>query len=75
MRFEWDPEKDALNLSKHRIGLALAIRVLMNPLVCRSMIDSTMGSIVTTRLHGSEANSYWPFIPTPTRKTTISSGS
>ena len=33
MRFEWDAEKNALNLGKHRLGLALAIRVLMNPLV------------------------------------------
>jgi uncharacterized DUF497 family protein len=31
VRFEWDPEKNALNIRKHGVGFAEAIRVFLDP--------------------------------------------
>ena len=42
MRFEWDPEKAAVNLSKHRIAFEDAARVFDDPLQ-RSRQDRTEG--------------------------------
>lgn len=39
MRFEWDPEKNETNLTKHGIGFVAAIRVFDDPL--RIELDSS----------------------------------